>query len=248
MNPANSLQTSASNVRANYLSVLDRMDAAARRAGRKPEEIRLIGVTKYVDSSVTRYLVEAGCRDLGESRPQVIWDKSAVLADLEINWHLIGHLQRNKAKRTLPLLTAMHSLDSERLLQQVEQDVGPRENPLDLLLEVNISGDPEKTGLSVVEGEQLLEKWLMRREKFPSLKIVGLMGMGSLHGGQDQARTDFEALRNLRDRWAVRFGLPLNELSMGMSDDFEIAIEQGSTMVRIGSILFAKPTSSSAAG
>jgi len=248
MNPANSLQTSASNVRANYLSVLDRMNAAARRAGRKPEEIRLIGVTKYVDSSVTRYLVEAGCRDLGESRPQVIWDKSADLSDLEINWHLIGHLQRNKAKRTLPLLTTMHSLDSERLLQQVEQDVGPRENPLDLLLEVNISGDPDKTGLSIVEGEQLLEKWLMRREKFPSLKIVGLMGMGSLHGGQDQARTDFEVLRNLRDRWAVRFGLPLNELSMGMSDDFEIAIEQGATMVRIGSILFAKPTSSSAAG
>jgi pyridoxal phosphate enzyme (YggS family) len=248
MNPANSLQTSASNVRANYLSVLDRMNAAARRAGRKPEEIRLIGVTKYVDSSVTRYLVEAGCRDLGESRPQVIWDKSADLSDLEINWHLIGHLQRNKAKRTLPLLTTMHSLDSERLLQQVEQDVGPRENPLDLLLEVNISGDPEKTGLSVVEGEQLLEKWLTRREQFPSLKIVGLMGMGSLHGGQDQARTDFELLRNLRDRWAVRYGLPLNELSMGMSDDFEIAIEQGATMVRIGSILFANATSSPAAG
>ena len=248
MNPANSLQTSASNVRANYLSVLDRMNAAARRAGRKPGEIRLIGVTKYVDSSVTRHLVEAGCRDLGESRPQVIWDKSADLADLEINWHLIGHLQRNKAKRTLPLLTAMHSLDSERLLQQVEQDVGPRENPLDLLLEVNISGDPDKTGLSVVEGEQLLEKWLVRREKFPTLKIVGLMGMGSLIGGQDQARTDFEVLRNLRDRWAVRFGLPLNELSMGMSDDFEIAIEQGATMVRVGSILFANTTSSSAAG
>jgi len=248
MNPANSLQTSASNVRANYLAVLDRMNAAARRAGRKPEEIRLIGVTKYVDSSVTRYLAEAGCRDLGESRPQVIWDKSADLADLEINWHLIGHLQRNKAKRTLPLLTAMHSLDSERLLQQVEQDVGPRENPLDLLLEVNISGDLEKTGLSMVEGEQLLEKWLIRREQFPSLKIVGLMGMGSLHGGQDQARTDFELLRNLRDRWAVRYGLPLNELSMGMSDDFEIAIEQGATMVRIGSILFANATSSSAAG
>ena len=142
----------------------------------------------------------------------------------------------------------MHSLDSERLLQQVEQDVGPRENPLDLLLEVNISGDPDKTGLSVVEGEQLLEKWLVRREKFPTLKIVGLMGMGSLIGGQDQARTDFEVLRNLRDRWAVRFGLPLNELSMGMSDDFEIAIEQGATMVRIGSILFANTTSSSAAG
>ncbi|MCY2978284.1 MAG: YggS family pyridoxal phosphate-dependent enzyme [Planctomycetota bacterium] len=248
MNPANSLQTSSSNVRANYLSVLDRINTAARRAGRKPGEIRLIGVTKYVDSAVTRHLVEAGCRDLGESRPQVIWDKSAVLADLEINWHLIGHLQRNKAKRTLPLLTAMHSLDSERLLQQVEQDVGPRENPLDLLLEVNISGDPDKTGLSVVEGEQLLEKWLVRREKFPTLKIVGLMGMGSLQGGQDQARTDFEVLRNLRDRWAVRFGLPLNELSMGMSDDFEIAIEQGATMVRIGSILFANATSSSAAG
>jgi pyridoxal phosphate enzyme (YggS family) len=229
-------------VRENYLWVADRIAQAASRSGRSKDEIRLIGVTKYVDATVARFLVEAGCCDLGESRPQVIWEKSAALADLNIRWHLIGHLQRNKIKKTLPQVSYLHSLDSERLLQQIEQDLAGESHPLEMLLEINVSGDSTKTGLTPAEGEKLLDKWVSRSDNVPNLRIAGLMGMGSLAGGEDQARSDFESLRKLRDVWAVRFGLPLRELSMGMSEDFEIAIEQGATMIRIGSILFASST------
>lgn len=239
MNLLNSSKTLAEMILENFLSVQERMERAAQRAGRNREEIQLIGVTKYVDSTVTRLLVEAGCSDLGESRPQSIWEKSASLKDLEVRWHLIGHLQRNKVKRTIPLLSVMHSLDSDRILQHLIEEIGVRPNPLRLLLEINVSGDAEKTGLSISEGEQLLDRWLKIAADSQGLRIVGLMGMGSATGGLERARCDFEALRKLRDRWAIRFGMPLKELSMGMSDDFEIAIEQGATMVRVGSVLFA---------
>ena len=223
---------------ANYLQVLERIHAAAVRSSRSSDEIQIVGVTKYVDETVARWLVEFGCKNLGESRPQVLWDKAEKLADLSVQWHLIGHLQRNKAKRTLPFVTAIHSLDSIRILEQVRLDSYDRDKPLQLLIEMNISGDPSKTGMLLSEAENLLTEWNLEPHKSPNLEIAGLMGMGSLDGGIDQARRDFESLRKLRDLWQVRFGLPLKELSMGMSDDFEAAIEEGATMVRIGSILF----------
>ena len=226
-------------VQANYLNVLERIQAAATRSARESTEIRLIAVTKSVDSKVARWLVEFGCCDLAESRPQVLWEKAASLTDLPIHWHMIGHMQRNKVKRTMPLVSVMHSLDSNRILEQIQQDLGPRSLPLKLLLEINISGEPDKTGMLISSAEELLTDWQTQNGRFPGLAIEGLMGMGSLNGGLEQARRDFESLRNLRDRWAIRYGLPLKELSMGMSDDFEIAIEEGATMVRVGSTLFA---------
>lgn len=239
MNSSKSLDLTPATVRANYLAVLEKASEAAVRAGRTPGDIRVIGVTKYVDSEATRALVAAGCTELGESRPQVLWEKAAALQDLPIHWHLIGHLQRNKAKRTLPLVSTMHSLDSLRLLQQIEQDIGERDRPLQLLLEINVSGDADKTGLPKPEAEALLDYWCQKSEGSTNLQISGLMGMGSLEGGRERARQDFIALRLLRDEWVTRFGMPLADLSMGMSDDFEIAIEEGATMVRVGSILFA---------
>ena len=226
-------------VQANYLNVLERIQAAATRSARESTEIRLIAVTKSVDSKVARWLVEFGCCDLAESRPQVLWEKSASLSDLPVRWHMIGHMQRNKVKRTMPLVSVMHSLDSSRILEQIQQDLGPRSVPLKLLLEINISGEPDKTGMLISSAEELLTDWQTQNGRFPGLAIEGLMGMGSLNGGLEQARRDFESLRNLRDRWAIRYGLALKELSMGMSDDFEIAIEEGATMVRVGSTLFA---------
>ncbi len=226
-------------VQANYLNVLERIQAAATRSARESREIRLIAVTKSVDSTVARWLVEFGCCDLAESRPQVLWEKAVSLTDLHVRWHMIGHMQRNKVKRTMPLVSVMHSLDSSRILEQIQQDLGPRPVPLELLLEINISGEPDKTGMLISSAEELLTSWQTQNDQFQGLAIEGLMGMGSLNGGLEQARRDFESLRNLRDRWAIRFGFPLKELSMGMSDDFEIAIEQGATMVRVGSTLFA---------
>lgn len=226
-------------VQANYLNVLERIQAAATRSARESKEIRLIAVTKSVDSTIARWLVEFGCCDLAESRPQVLWEKAASLTDLPVRWHMIGHMQRNKVKRTMPLVSVMHSLDSSRILEQIQQDLAPRPVPLELLLELNISGEPDKTGMLISSAEELLTEWQTQNGQFPGLAIEGLMGMGSLNGGLEQARRDFESLRNLRDRWAIRYGLPLKELSMGMSDDFEIAIEEGATMVRVGSTLFA---------
>ncbi len=238
MNEAHRFSPTKERVRTNYVAVLDRIQQAASRSSRNLADIQLIGVTKYVDQTVTRWLVELGCNHLAESRPQNLWEKAAALSDLVIHWHFIGHLQTNKAKRTLPMVATMHSLDSLRLLAQIQPAVLQRENPLRLLLEINVSGDPKKTGMLVAEGEQLLHEWVTKSHEFTKLAIVGLMGMGSLNGGKSQARRDFESLRKLQDVWQNRFGIPLRELSMGMSEDFEIAIEEGATMVRIGSILF----------
>jgi pyridoxal phosphate enzyme (YggS family) len=238
-NLANKFQPTREQLHSNYLQVMDRIDQAAVRSGRLGTNVKMIGVTKYVDASITRWLVELGCQALGESRPQVLWEKAEELSDLPIEWHLIGHLQRNKAKRTLPYVTAMHSLDSTRIFEQIQLDCLSRNKPLQLLLEINVSGDPAKTGMMASDAETMLNAWQLEQKPNSNLEIVGLMGLGSLQGGEEQARRDFTSLRNLRDRWATRFGLPLKELSMGMSDDFEAAIEEGATMVRIGSILFA---------
>lgn len=235
---ANKFNPTKERLHTNYLAVMARMERAATRSGRLGKDVKMIGVTKYVDATIAGWLVGFGCQDLGESRPQVLWEKAEELSNLPVKWHLIGHLQRNKAKRTLPLVTAMHSLDSIRLLQQIQLDCLHRDHPLQLMLEMNVSGDPSKTGMMIPEAEELLATWQSEPAKHPNLEMVGLMGMGSLQGGVDQARRDFESLRNLRDRWATQFGLPLKELSMGMSDDFEAAIEEGATMVRIGSVLF----------
>ena len=239
MNQPTGFDPTKDRVFANYSAVLDRIQTAAARSSRIVNEIRLIGVTKYVDATLARWLFEFGCTNLAESRPQALWEKAASLADLQVEWHLIGHLQRNKVKRTLPLISTVHSLDSIRILDQIRQETVHRLAPLKLLLEMNVSGDPEKTGMRVSEGEELIDAWMSNRHETPNLSIVGLMGMGSLQGGMDQARRDFASLRELRNLWAIRFGLPLRDLSMGMSEDFEVAIEEGATMVRIGSILFA---------
>jgi pyridoxal phosphate enzyme (YggS family) len=238
MNSINASVLTEKMVRESFAAVRDRVAEAAIRSGREGRDVRIVGVTKYVSAEVARWLVGAGCTDLGESRPQVVWSKAADMQDVQVNWHLIGHLQRNKAKRTLPYLHMMHTLDSERLLGQIESDIEPDRPILPLLLEINVSGDKDKTGMSIADAERMLLEWQSRlKETFP-IELAGLMGMGTLDGGLDQARRDFAALRELRDRWAVQFGIPLQELSMGMSGDFEAAIEEGATIVRIGSILF----------
>ena len=238
MNRLNPMTATFSGVKASLDLVRTRIEVAAARSSRLASEIMLVAVTKYVGAEVARWLVELGCSHLAESRPQLLWEKCEALSDLSVDWHLIGHLQRNKAKRTLPLISTMHSLDSSRVMEQIKLDSMGRALPLKLLLEINIAGESNKTGMVASEAESLLAGWIEARSSFPMLSIEGLMGMGSLAGGPDQARREFAALRDLRDEWSKRFALPLPELSMGMSEDFEEAIIEGATMVRIGSILF----------
>jgi pyridoxal phosphate enzyme (YggS family) len=163
-----------------------------------------------------------------------LWSKAAALDN--IRWHLIGHLQRNKIRRTLPLVRLIQSVDSRRLLDAINEEAAALGRPTDVLLEANISGDVSKTGLPPEELEPLLHD----ADAWPQVNIRGLMGMASLEGGDAAAARDFEALRLLRDRLARNAppGVLLVELSMGMSGDYEIAIAEGATIVRVGSALF----------
>jgi pyridoxal phosphate enzyme (YggS family) len=214
--------------------VCERVEASAIKAGRNPNDITTVGVSKYVDASSTRELFEAGCIDLGESRPQVLWEKAELLKDLTIRWHLIGHLQRNKSKRTVRLLSCIHSIDSIRIAQQISEDASGLENPISVLLEVNVSGDSTKTGLSPDELPTVAESVI----ELPGLRVEGLMGMSGL--GKRSPREDFVKLREIRDALQIQFGsrVELKHLSMGMSGDFEEAVAEGATILRIGSILF----------
>lgn len=233
---ANSLVEKAHRIRQNLAEIQGRMAEAARRSGRLAEQVRLVAVTKYVGPVEIRLLVEAGCILLAESRPQALWTKAAALADLPVRWHLVGHLQRNKIPRTLPLVEMIQSVDSLRLIEALDQQARRLGNPIPVLLEVNISGEPAKTGLPPEE----LEPILVQLPRFPYVQVQGLMTLAGLEGGLERAHRDFADLRRLRDRLrpVCPEGVRLDELSMGMSGDFEAAIEEGATMVRIGTALF----------
>ncbi len=220
----------------NIARVRESIATAAERSGRRADDITLVAVTKYVSAEATAAVVAAGCFDLGESRPQQLWDKAAKLDDPRIRWHLVGHLQRNKIRRTLPLAHLVQSVDSRRLLDALTVEAALIGRRVPVLLEVNISGDATKTGLSPDEIEPLMAYALT----LDNIEVRGLMGMASLAGDTDAARQDFRGMRRLRDRLATVFSgqATLRELSMGMSGDFEIAIEEGATMVRVGSTLF----------
>jgi hypothetical protein len=223
-------------IRDNLARVRRQIADAAARSGRAAEEVKLVAVTKSAGEAAIRALVEAGCRELGESRPQQLWERAARLADLPIRWHMIGTLQRNKVRRTLPLVHALQSADSLSLVEAVDRIAGELSLRVPVLLEVNVSGEGSKHGFDPASVEPYLDE-LARLEH---VEVRGLMCMASLEGGLDAAHRDFAALRQLRDR--LRAGCPpeisLDELSMGMSGDYEAAVEEGATIVRIGSALF----------
>ena len=220
----------------NLAEVHGRIADAAARSGRNAQQITLVGVTKYVGPAEVRALVAAGCTELGESRPQQLWEKAEALKDLSVRWHMIGHLQRNKARRTLPLILMIHSIDSARLARAVDTAAGELSRRVPVLLEVNISGESAKHGLEPDAVEPLLEELA----ECGNIEVRGLMCMAGLQSGLAGAGADFAKLRQLRDRLRENCpeGITLDELSMGMSGDFEAAIEEGATIVRVGTALF----------
>jgi len=219
----------------NLVHIRRRITEAAERSGRSAESVSLVAVTKSVAVEQTRELALAGCLDLGEGRPQELWSKAPALADLEVRWHLIGHLQRNKVDRTLPLVSMIHSVDSLRLLRAIDTAAAALGRTMPVLLEVNISGDAAKHGFSPAE----MPERLAEAAACTHVQIRGLMAMAGLDGDADRARRDFRNLRELCDRLRdLPGGAGLGELSMGMSGDFEAAVEEGATIVRIGSALF----------
>jgi PLP dependent protein len=238
-------------IEANLEAVRERIAAACRQAGRTADNVTLVAVTKYVSADVTRLVLEAGCRDLAESRPQSLWDKAVALAGVApaARWHLVGHLQRNKIRRTLPLLGVLQSLDSIRLLEAIAADAvrpadalrpadaGQEATGCDVLVEVNLTDDPGRSGAMPADVPALVAAAAASR----GVRLRGLMGMaGRPDADAADARRDFARLRALRDNLAATLADPsmLRDLSMGMSGDFEAAILEGSTLVRIGSALF----------
>ncbi len=244
----------AARITENWLRVRDEVATAARMADRAIQDIRIVGVSKYVDVELTAQLVDAGCHALGESRPQNLWGKAEVLrqSNREIEWHLIGHLQRNKIRRTLSQITWLHSLDSLRLAEALNAELktahesnapsaalnGPQITPkrLNVLVEVNVTQDTTKTGMMVDALYQAIDQML----DLPHLSLRGLMAMSSRDTGGVETRREFAAVRQLRDDLQVRCGprAVLDQLSMGMSGDYREAISEGATMVRIGSSLW----------
>jgi pyridoxal phosphate enzyme (YggS family) len=216
-------------------AVEERLRAACRRAGRDRAEVTLVAVTKTVPPEVAAELVRLGVTDLGESRPQELWRKAAALPQT-IRWHLIGHLQRNKIDRTLPLVTLIHSVDSLRLLAALEEEAARLGRTVPVLLEVNASGEASKHGFAPADVPGLAAPLAGLRH----LQVRGLMTMAAPLDDPQQCRPTFAALRGLRDRLRGELGPPhsLEHLSMGMSNDFEVAVEEGATLVRIGSVLF----------
>lgn len=222
----------------NVARVREGIAAAAIAAGRQPDEIKLVAVSKYVDAAVAALLVDAGCRALGEARPQQLWEKAESPSLTGVEWHLIGALQRNKIRRTLPLVSLIHSVDSVRLLAAIDEQAAALDLPAParLLLEVNCSGDAAKHGFAADEVRRLLPTLA----DYPHVAVAGLMTMAALDGDDAVAHANFAALRTLRDELAPNAppGVDLRELSMGMSGDFTAAIAEGATIVRIGSSLF----------
>lgn len=232
-------------LRENLLAVREQMETAAIAAGRSPDDVTLVAVTKYVAAEVAWDLVAAGCHVLGESRPQQLWAKAESItaewngsgAAAGIRWHMIGHLQRNKVERTLPLVSLIHSVDSARLLAAIHQAATAQNRQSPVLLEVNTSGEAEKHGLDADEVLPLIEQ---AHRDFPGVRICGLMTMAARDAVGAAARRSFAQLRELRDRLTRKHppGVHLAELSMGMSGDFSEAILEGATLIRVGSALF----------
>ena len=215
--------------------VRERMAAACARAGRRPDEVQLIAIAKTYGADRVRAAAECGLRIFGENKVQEAELKIPECPG-QLAWHLVGHLQSNKAARAVAVFDQIHSVDSLKLLQKIEAAAAAEGKRLPVLLELNVSGEGSKFGLRPEAAPELLAV----AGELEYAQIAGLMTMPPFTPEMEKARPHFRRLRELRDAWSTQFGLPLAELSMGMSHDFEVAIEEGATWIRVGTALFGE--------
>lgn len=218
----------------NLKHILHAISLAAEKAGRNPNSVKLIAVSKTKPIELIQEAIAAGQIDLGENKVQELREKQPLIP--HANWHMIGHLQRNKVKFIAPFVHLIHSVESERLLTEINKQAVKNERVIDCLLQLNISEEDAKSGLN----EQRTENLLNRMEEWPNIQIKGLMGMAAFTSDMDIVRAQFRRLRLAFEQFQAisHERIQMQELSMGMSGDFEIAIEEGATMVRIGSAVF----------
>ena len=227
-------------IAANLHSVRSRIAAAARRAGRDPSEIRLIAVSKTFGADHVRAAWAAGQRDFGENKVQEALQKTAVTADMEIRWHLIGHLQSNKARKAVAAFACIHTVDSVELLRKLDAAASEHGASPEVLVQIDLAGETTKFGAQAADARRILDAALGAA----AVHAGGLMVIPPWNEDQEQTRPWFVRLRTLRDEWLAQ-GVPpaaLRHLSMGMSHDFEAAVEEGATLVRVGTAIFGKRT------
>jgi pyridoxal phosphate enzyme (YggS family) len=217
----------------NLINIHSRMQDAAHRVGRQVLDVRLVAVSKTYPPAVIQEAWNSGQHVFGENRVQDALPKIAELP-AEAEWHFIGHLQSNKIRKALPAFTLIHGVDNLELAQQINRIAGEMGLTANILLEINVSGEASKFGFSPADLRENLEGLLC----LPNIRINGLMTMAPYSEDPETARPVFSKLRILRDELAAQSGQALPELSMGMSGDFEVAIQEGATIVRIGSSIF----------
>ncbi len=216
--------------------VRSRIDAACARAGRKPEEVEIVAVTKTHGAEVVREAWDAGLSIVGENKVQeAAWKKPASVSGP--SWHLIGHLQSNKVRQALMTFDFIHSVDSTKLLERIETIADELGLSPHILFEVNVSGERSKSGMRPEEVDSAIE---FLTTKCRRVTLEGFMTMAPFTPEPEETRPVFRALRELRDRAERKFSISLPRLSMGMSGDYEVAVEEGATWVRLGTVLFGE--------
>lgn len=230
------IMPSSTTIRENLLRVREKMDAAARRAQRTAEEVVLIGVSKTHPAEAIREAYAAGLRHFGENRVQEWEGKLPALRDLQATWHLIGHLQSNKAARATKAFHCIDSIDDWPLAQRVDRAQGEKKSgqKLRVLIEVHLGGEESKSGVAEADLPQLAERLLSCEH----LQLAGLMCIPPFRENPEEVRPFFALLRKRKEELESRLGIRLPVLSMGMSHDFEAAIQEGSTEVRVGTAIF----------
>ncbi len=230
--------------------VRDRMAKACAKAKREPSEVTLIAVTKTAAPEQIREILSLGVGDLGESRVQMLQQRAGQVNEFysrkmahaddampaKLRWHMIGHLQRNKIKPVMPVVSMIHSIDSLRLAEELDQSAAKIDKRMPVLMQVNASEEPQKYGVAVGAAVHLAEQI----DSMPNLQMMGLMTMAALESTEEQARRAFARTREIFEemKWLKIGGASMKHLSMGMSNDFEAAIIEGATLVRVGTLLF----------
>jgi PLP dependent protein len=232
----------AAAIAANLAAVRERIARAAAASGRAPDAVRLVAVSKTFGLDAIRAAIAAGQRDFGENKVQEALPKIEALSPAfpEVRWHLIGHLQSNKARKAARPFDAIHSVDSLDLLRRLDQAAGESRRRPQLLVQVDLAGEATKFGAAIDEARAIVQAAV----ELPSVQLTGLMTLPPFYDDPVAARPVFARLRELRDA-LVAEGIPadrLAELSMGMSHDFEVAIAEGATIVRVGSAIFGART------
>ncbi len=227
----------------NFKNILERIRLACEKSGREPNSVKLLPVTKTVDESILRMAYDLGFDRFAENKVQEVSRKCESMADLAIDWVVIGHLQSNKVKYVARFASEFQALDSVKIAEKLEQRLAIENRTLDVLIQVNTSGEESKFGLAPEEVADFIEQI----KHLKHIKVKGLMTLANIASSaseQTEVRACFVLLRELRDKLQTNLpeNMSLDELSMGMSGDFEIAIEEGATIVRVGQALFGSRT------